>query len=415
LRRLVVAALLLGLALAAVWFVRQRAGDEASRARAEAKLVDFDERDVHAVLFVENGTEYRVERDADAGWQLTAPLVDRVDAVGMSAVLSALQYTTVTDRVEEPGPLADYGLDPPRVRIQLLGPVGEPRFEVGDVTIGGGQFFARLEGRPGVLIVDRSTRLDRVRIELLRARKLLDRRRAEVRALRFGDDLELAQRDGTWWIDRPLRIPAAAGKVERLLGALEASTVTAFIDDAGAGDARYGLDDPQFTLEVAGDGWSRRFAFGAVQDGSRWLTTDDRAMVLAVQDESIATMPRTLAGLASERLTAINRYQVVALDCDAGGAAYRLTRDADGNWTDGDGAPVDGGAAVRRVASLVEARVAARRGSDPTGRPRATCRVALEGGGEDRLVLYAERVATVESMPGALSTLAAEPVPLRAQ
>ena len=74
--------------------------------------------------------------------------------IAVEALLVAARTAKVSRTIQEPEAMSAYGLDPPRVSLTIRG-VEAPRLDVGDVAPTGEGFFARIDWREGVLVVDR--------------------------------------------------------------------------------------------------------------------------------------------------------------------------------------------------------------------------------------------------------------------
>ena len=89
----------------------------------------------------------------EGGWRMTAPVADAVEAAAVEKILQAAKRSRVIRTIEDPEPLASYGLDPPRGSLRVETERTVPRLDLGaeDPTRQG--VFALVEGRPGVLVL----------------------------------------------------------------------------------------------------------------------------------------------------------------------------------------------------------------------------------------------------------------------
>lgn len=412
-RRLVVALAILAIAVAGAMFYLRQQKRAASEERAAATLLAFDSRAAGRLTITDEDGEWEFERGPD-GWRMVAPVDDYADGNAIDLVLVALQRTPVLETIEQPEALTSYGLDPPQkvFGVELSG--GERvQLQLGATTVAGDSCFAVAEGRPGVLVISLGD-LNRAKPYHMRVLSPVTFPRTEIDGIRL-NDLRLAREGDIWWIVEPFRLPASQAKVERLLTAVEENRVRRFLDGADRSDPRYGLTTPQFVMELSTRDRALTLRFGAVENGERCVASDDRESLLVVEDEPLATMPRTLRDLAGDRLTGINRYAVTGLDCGAGAPEYTLARDAEGVWTDGAGVTVDEGVAYARIAEVLEARVADWKTSGRGAAARSTCVAQLEDGGREEVAFLGGRRARVASLPGVEFELESEAAPLRAQ
>ncbi len=412
-RRLVVALAILAIAVAGAMFYLRQQEQAASEERAEARLLAFDSREADLLTIIDGDGEWEFERRRD-GWRMIAPVDDFADGNAIDLVLVALQRTPVLETIAEPEALVSYGLDPPQKAFGVELSSGEAvLLQIGATTVAGDSCFALAEGRPGVLVIALSD-LNRARPYHMRVLSAVTFPRTEIDGIRLGD-VRLVLEGDSWWIVEPLRLPASQAKVERLLTAVEENRVQEFLDGADRSDPRYGVATPQFEMELTTPERALTLSFGVVENGERFVASDDRESLLVLADEPLATMPRTLRDLASDRLTGINRYAVTALDCGASAPDYTLTRGDDGSWADGAGDPLDEGVAYARLAEVLEARVSDWKTSAASAPARATCVARLEDGGQEEVAFLGERRARVASLPGVEFELASAAPPLRAQ
>lgn len=107
----------------------------------------------------EESVRIHVKRDGDeAPWELTSPVEALANYEKVEALSQALQYAVVTDFIDEPEMLANYGLDPPRARISMKDK-NDSQWRVlwlGDVdtTPGKEGLFAQVDGQDTVLVTE---------------------------------------------------------------------------------------------------------------------------------------------------------------------------------------------------------------------------------------------------------------------
>lgn len=163
-------------------FARLWQGDE--KGAAEAGIRKGDE----SVVVV-------VERQADGMWRMLEPVQGPADTDAVSRLVATLQSEACKNFVDEPGPLADYGLDPPKVRVTVQAD-GETTpqtvyFGAAERTGKDPRMFAKRADQPAVFTV--STDLEKLfpaSPSAFRERRLLSRKAADIISLRFeaGDE-----------------------------------------------------------------------------------------------------------------------------------------------------------------------------------------------------------------------------------
>lgn len=404
-RRLLVGLLALALAAGAAWVVLNREHERVRRDRAQARLLMFDARAVTGLELRIPGERWRFER-GDDGWRVTRPVSDLASEDGIYDLLGLTQRVTVTETIEQPEALASYGLDPPFLTIEVLGPQ-VPALHIGTVTPLNDGVFARVEGRPGVLVIDRfEADAFRQPPQAFRERRLTGLLLSEVVAVdvrRGSKRLRLEREGDSWWLSEPVRVPASEPAVDRLLAALDETPVMGFRDEGTASDPQFGLsaaDTWIVTLHTADRSQEVRIGSEAAE-GARYALREDRSAILAVPVERLDVLTVDETVFASESLTSYNRYRVVRFDYRAGDGALSAARNEAGEWTASDGHVLDPGAVYGLLVRVLEAPV---EGFDPppaveAAEPRATLEIAMEDGATDRITFWPDGRATVASLP----------------
>src|SRR5262249_14208666 len=117
----------------------------------ETHLASFDDRNVTALSITADGASCRGVRDGD-GWRLTAPMDDVASHAAIEEIVVALRRTPIVRDMADAGPSAGCGLTPPQVHI-ALGGVDAPEIDVGSRVPTGDGVYARVAGRPGVVVL----------------------------------------------------------------------------------------------------------------------------------------------------------------------------------------------------------------------------------------------------------------------
>jgi len=414
-RRLLVGLLALALAAAAAWVVARREQVRERHDRAEARLLTFDSRAVTGLVLTTPQQTWRFER-GEEGWRMVSPVTDNASDRDVYTLLAVTQQTTVVETIDEPEALASYGLDPPFLTLRVLGPE-VPVLYVGTPTPLNDGVFARIEGRPGVLVLDRwEAEAFRKDPAALRDRSLTGLLLSEVTALeiRRGAKRVRVEREGdAWWLTEPLRVPASGSAVDRVLSALDETAVMGFQDFGDPAEPRFGLDGPEtwiVTLYLP-DG-SHELRIGApAAEGARYAKRQGREAILAVPDEGMDALTVDPAELGSDTLTPYNRYRVARFDYRTAEDRLSAARDESGVWSSSDGAVLDEGAVYGLLVRTLEARVEGFDAADARspGEPLATLDVTLEDGASDRISFLPRDRAVVASLPRLVFRLRSAP------
>jgi uncharacterized protein DUF4340 len=82
-------------------------------------VLDFQEADVKTIEVTTPDSSVELARDSE-GWKIEKPRPLKADTSEVNAFLSSLRGARAEDFVDEPGSLADYGLDKPREKVAVL-------------------------------------------------------------------------------------------------------------------------------------------------------------------------------------------------------------------------------------------------------------------------------------------------------
>jgi hypothetical protein len=416
-KRIVIAAIVVALLIGAVLVLRQRRESSEREARAEARFLQFDDRQISGFVLTTNGTEWRLESRGDE-WRLVSPVSDAADRDAVMGFLADLRLTPVGRVIEDPESLDAYGLDPAISSVALEG-VDLPVAHFGEATPTGDGVFARLGDRPEVIVLEPTlveAFVETVRNPIrYRDPSLLDLLRSDVVGIDLAapaGGVKLAREADGWWILEPRRIPASDAQVQRLLQGLEGARVVAYADGGDPSAAEFGLGAGAIRMEVRTGDAVRVLTLGTDVEGTgaRFAGRDDRDTVLAVDAGPLRSLPLGLDDLVARRLTRVNRYQVARFEYGLGGD--RLQGDREGEqWTVG-GAQTEPELVYGFLVRILEMPVAAWRESRSSGRPIGWLEYELESGATGRIDFLPGDEARVSWLPGLNFRLEEEPPPV---
>jgi hypothetical protein len=380
-RILVALVALVALSAGAAWIVLRQERVERDERRG-GRLLSYDERLVTGFTVETAGVAWHAAREGQ-GWRLDAPVRDAASTVAVARFLATLREAPVERVIREPDALASYGLDPPVARVRVEGPP-VPALEVGETTPTRDGVFARVEGRPGVLVLNYlgAAMLARLNPNALRDASVTGLSRSEVKALSLAaprqEPVRLERRGAGWWIVRPVELPASDAAVGKLLDALEGLEIRIFEDGRPATDPAFGLPGLEIGLESASGRRTVRVG-GPSPDGLRWVTRDDRQTVMGVDPGPLEALPaRPLVTLADTRLTKLNRYEVTRFSWASGGERVEAERRGEA-WTAG-GRSVPGDDVLAFLARALEAPVRGWEAAPGPGRGGIALTVSTEDG-----------------------------------
>jgi hypothetical protein len=313
--------------------------------RAETKVLEL--ADPLAVQALElSGEDYprgpvRIERrPQEHSWQMVAPVQWTADSVLVGKLLGAALELQAGEVLEAPARPEEFGLRPPRARLQLSGKGGESAaLLLGDTSPTGKFAYAAPPA------------LDRLWLVPVRARQNIALGLYELRdksALEFvvanvaGVEVELEGRSLSLVREQGGAEPvwrfgdggeASPEAVEDLLFQLHGLRVTEFVD-RGIKPAEMGLEPPRGRIELALEGGGAKgLVVGgpAATGGERYLRRLAGGSVMVVKEASLQRLEIGRHALAERRVWKLARRQVVALSVQRDGQTLAYAKEQ-GRW-----------------------------------------------------------------------------------
>ena len=415
-RRIVLAAAVVSLLLAAFLMLQHRDERAARDKRQTARLPSFDDRRVTGVVLETRTATWRLVR-TPTGWRVVAPVDDVADRRTIESLIGAAERAPILQTIAAPDALSTYGLAPPVARLTLDG-VAAPTLELGSLAPAGDAVFARLAGSPAVLLLGLpgAEPLAGVDPASLRDRSIVDLVRSELVGLEIASGGPRLSRDADgWWITAPRRFPASPAALDKLLGSLYGAKVVGWDDLGAPSEAKYGFGAtaPSITLRAASE--AQTITLGApAGEGKRFVASEGRRTILiAGAVPPLDAIPLDLARLRETRLTNVNRYDVTRLVYTAGGARFAATRKDESTWITETGNAIRAERVYTLLVALLEAETVAWTDGPLKSPPAATLSYGTDKDGAAGGLEFAGESATWDALPGVVFRLASTfpPVP----
>jgi hypothetical protein len=229
-----------------------------------------DDKGVRKVAMQRSAGPLEVERKGEDQWEMRQPFQAPADKADVDSLIGQIKSAEADSYVVNPVPsLAKYGLDKPRLTIQVFDKNGEQDVLFGSATKDGKVYAAR-RGDSDVALVTKSTfdGLDKKSGDL-RDKKLITLQSDKVSYLELHNpqgSIRLQKVSGNEWqiADAPgPKHPKAKGdQVQRIIDDVLASA-SRHVEEAPKHPARYGLDKPVITVSVnSGTGTSQVLRIG---------------------------------------------------------------------------------------------------------------------------------------------------------
>jgi uncharacterized protein DUF4340 len=229
LRGLIVAAIVLaGLTGALYWSNHHKPADttEAS-ANVPAKILSVKEADISKFDLKKNGSEQVAgERNSGGQWHITSPAplpADQSAVASLLGIFSSLNSERVVE--EKAGSLAPYGLDAPKLEVDLTEKNNQTqKLLLGDATPAGNGMYAKLDGDPRVFTIPSydKTSIDKS-ANALRDKRLLTvnaDKISQVDLVAKKQEMAFGRNKDEWQIIKPKPLRADGTQVDELVRAL---------------------------------------------------------------------------------------------------------------------------------------------------------------------------------------------------
>jgi hypothetical protein len=312
------------------------------------------------------GETARVQR-IDANWQVVEPEQAAADATEVASVTSSLASLEVQRVVEEnPGDLAQYGLDPPKVDVSFRARDSKEfqRLLIGEKTPTGGDVYAKLADSNRVFLI--SSYLEGTFNKTafnFRDKAILkfDRDKADViEVVNGGNTIAFARQGTDWRISQPLAARADYAAVEGLAQRLSSGQMSSIVEASATDLRKYGLDNAPIRASV-GTGSARATLLVGTQnpDGQRYAKDSARPTVFTVDQSLTADLTRPVSDYRRKDVFDFRAFNAnrVELRRDGGTQTFeKATVDGKEVWRDASGKNVD----TTRVEGLLNALTAIR-------------------------------------------------------
>ncbi len=244
------------------------------------------------IQVIRDGKTLAFEKDKDNNWNMILPLQARADASKIRDLLSTLSSLRAQSFVtDHPSGLAQYGLSPPHLRVEVWPSDGGPSkaILVGHKKDKSAGLYAKTADAPTIALIGEyfDKNMD-LKPSDYRDKSILqfDSGKAKGLAIHRGSKVFAYQKDDKGQWSCPGR-PNAQTEASTLAAQLAGITIMDFPDHPTG----TGLSSPLFTAEVdMTDGTQRVFNFGNHDNGKVYLSVDPSKDVYEVPDVVVSQM-----------------------------------------------------------------------------------------------------------------------------
>jgi hypothetical protein len=346
---IVLAVVLAGL-LGYIYFVDAKRAADGTETKEKAFTVEQDKIE-ELQIKAASGETSRL-RKAESGWELVEPVKASADASELSSVtsnLSTLEVQSVVD--ENPGDLAQYGLNPPRVDVgfRLKGEKDFRHLLVGEKTPTGGDLYAKTPQDKKVFLISSflDTTFNRTPFEL-RDKSVLEFERDKVdsvEVVKGTSTLQFTRSGQDWKIVKPIASRGDYGAIEGLVTRLSSGQMQKIVADQATDLKQYGLDRPTLTATVSAGSSRASLLLGKTEGESTYAKDLSRPNVFTVEKSLATDLDKALGDFRRKDVFDFRSFTANRVEIRRGAETFvfEKTKGKDGQeiWRDAAGKDVD--------------------------------------------------------------------------
>ena len=290
-------------------------------------------------------------KNAQGIWQLTAPFIADADSTKIDEMLRDLLEKKVKQTLEAED-LAQYGLQPPNIRIELWTEGERPAntFLVGDRSVNY-SVYTKEQSESHIFLIESSALDDFTKSPSdLRDRSVLKFTSAEIATLRLrvagqpeircerqrSSNPDATHEMGEWEMVQPVKAKTDARVIEDIVSALGSLRVIVFEADNEYNPADYGFDPPKITvaLQASTDGKIQELQIGNDTEtpGRIHVASAEQRAVYVVNKEIYTKLNRTVFDLRDKRVIDFQRTAAHRFAIRQGDSKIICEKNVNGKW-----------------------------------------------------------------------------------
>jgi hypothetical protein len=334
-----------------IYFVEWKKPEGATETKEKA-FAKLEPDNIEEIRIKSAGGETAQVVKASDGWMIDSPIKASADPSEITSVTSNLTTLEIQRVVDEnPGDLAQFGLNPPRVDVafRLKGEKDFRHLLIGEKTPTGGDLYAKLPDQKKVFLVSSflDNTFNRTSFDL-REKKILAFDRDKVTSIEVvngGTTVQLARANNDWKMTQPVAARADYGTSEGLVTRLSSGQMQRIVEDAPTDLKKYGLDRPAVVATIATGSARASLALGKSEGGSTYAKDAARPMVFAVEDSLATDLKKDAGEFRRKDIFDFRTFNATKVEVTRGPASwvFEKTKDKDGKeiWKDAEGKTLD--------------------------------------------------------------------------
>jgi hypothetical protein len=314
----------------------QSEGDGEPRERLFA---DLEADQIDRITITSESGDTTTVRKIGEEWRMTSPLDTKADASEIASLTNNLDRLEVTRVIDEnPANLAEYGLESPRVEIELGTPGTEGagqtyRMSIGASSPTGGDVFASSATSPRVVLIpgyleaifNRST-------FNLRDKTLLTFERDALTGITVAADgrtLELVKENDEWKLVKPVEALADSVAVDSLIGRLQSAMMKSVVTEEAAPEElrKLGFDKPQATVTLTSGGTMTSLEIGGNAEGEDvYVRSTARPLVATLEPSLVTELRKEAADYRRKEIFAFRGFSTDRLELTRDGTSFTFEK-----------------------------------------------------------------------------------------
>ena len=340
-------------------------GDSADKSKNLGELLLLKVKDINRLELLYADPDYErivCVKDSGGEWQIEQPLRARADQKIMDRLISGAMGKSVHRTLKDPGALADYGLENPRVTAIFHPGTGASKtLMLGDTVPVGNYVYVKQKSIPDISvvpanIVDELTKfVSDLRDRTVMALASNDVQKLQLKYTSAGANHTSAGTNHTnvvanlvfacekkgfeWNLVEPIAAKADTSAVEKVISDLNSIKLDRFADDSAGDLSTYGLSPPRIEVTVTlTSGGAKTLLIGVKEDDLAYAKTGSGEQIFLVKADIIDKLPDDPGDLRDRTIIAFDasavdrlglKYPGRAVVCEkksgAGGEFWQIT------------------------------------------------------------------------------------------
>ncbi|HHT9123132.1 MAG TPA: DUF4340 domain-containing protein, partial [Candidatus Wunengus sp. YC63] len=308
--------------------------------RLQKKVIpDFKSALIKKIELNNESGKIILEKSGDDYWYIVEPQRLRADNSEVNSILSEFEFMNKVGSFkkegEKPFDLKDYGLDVPKTsitmftnipaktdKIQVTGPRDKYTVFVGQKLAAGDNVYLKLDTSDEVVVVP-GTLHSKANKGVLDLRSkwvfTFDKEAVDSLQIKTKEYNVVCNRKGVFWrLIEPINDLADLEKIKEIIGKLKNLQIDSadFLPDT-SDLAKYGLDNPRYTVAINEKGASQSVIFGHSLDNKVYVKRTDEPTIFFLKDPILVDLskkPNDLRDKKVVRFEAIGTYGINKLE-----------------------------------------------------------------------------------------------------